>query len=99
MAGRRGCGYRLAPDQIGRPAVLRRQPQESHRAGSARPPPSAAGAEPSARGQDLAAGPAGSGPGPAMAGFARLSGMGLRLLALLAVVLVLHMLALEWLSL
>ena len=55
---------RLAHDQAGRPAALRRQPQEGDGAGGARPPPVAAGAEPAGRGDHLAAGLARRRPGP-----------------------------------
>ncbi len=74
-------------------------PQEGHGAGGARPPAVAAGAQPAGRGHHLAAGPARPGPGPAVAGGASLSpGLGRRLLVLLALVLLAHALALDWLA-
>src|SRR6185369_8558204 len=76
-----------------------RRAQESDGAGSARPPAAAPRVEPPAAGHDLAAGVARSRPGPAMAGSARVTaGTRLRLLALLAAVLLAHVLALQWLA-
>src|SRR6185369_5724533 len=99
MAGRRSRRHRLAHEQAGRPAALRRRAQESDGAGSARPPAAAPRVEPPAAGHDLAAGVARSRPGPAMAGSARVTaGTRLRLLALLAAVLLAHVLALQWLA-
>ncbi len=97
VAGRRDRWGRLAHDQARRPAALRRQPQESDGSCGARSPPVAARTEPAVGGDYLAAGLARPRPRQAVAGRARLSaGAGWRLAALLAIVVLVHVLALDW---
>src|SRR6185369_13674629 len=99
MAGRRSRRDRLAPGQAGRPAPVRRGPQETRRPRGARSPPVAAGVEPAGRRHHLAAGAPRCAQGAAMAGAARLNPRaGPRLLMLLAIVLALHALTLHWLG-
>src|SRR4051794_29762049 len=99
MDRRRSGRTGLAHDQTGRPAAVRGKPQETHGPRRARPATAAAGVEPPGGRDDLAAGAARSGAGSIVAGRAPLKvGRPVRFAALIAVVVLAHVVAMDRLS-